>query len=329
MPVWDVPKRVGGQTKFRYRAVVRRKNRDTGEVFSRSKIFDFKRDADAWCKEMEALAALIFSGVDLRSLSEVAKSAVMGRNKKAIDKRNSQLRSLVANFGDVPVTEITKKDVDKYVAMCQQKELSNATIRKHIYLLSKLIKKVDSAKAVTLIATIRNDSDYRAILSTSEHRERRVSDDEISAIIKANRRLRAHVLIAVNSGMRLSEILAMKLTWLKNETIQIPAGKTKTEKSRTIIVTSVFFAELLDMLQVGLPSYTQSGLSNAFTRAAGKAGIVDITFHDLRHEAISRWFEPPFSLTIPEVMSQSGHTSMAMLKRYAHPHIANIRTKIK
>jgi integrase len=39
-------------------------------------------------------------------------------------------------------------------------------------------------------------------------------------------------------------------------------------------------------------------------------------FHDLRHEAVSRFVEAGFS--DQEVSSISGHKSMQMLKRYTH-----------
>ena len=46
-------------------------------------------------------------------------------------------------------------------------------------------------------------------------------------------------------------------------------------------------------------------------------GCPDLHFHDLRHEAISRFFE--MGLTTPEVASISGHRDIRMLMRYAHP----------
>ncbi len=46
------------------------------------------------------------------------------------------------------------------------------------------------------------------------------------------------------------------------------------------------------------------------------AGVPDVWFHDLRHEAISRLVENRFSDL--EVASISGHRSMQMVKRYTH-----------
>jgi len=44
--------------------------------------------------------------------------------------------------------------------------------------------------------------------------------------------------------------------------------------------------------------------------------LSELRFHDLRHEAISRFFE--LGLNIPEVAVISGHRDPRMLFRYTH-----------
>ena len=56
-----------------------------------------------------------------------------------------------------------------------------------------------------------------------------------------------------------------------------------------------------------------------------RAGIVDLHFHDLRHEAISRFFEK--GLSIPEVSLISGHKDVRQLMRYTHLKINNLIDK--
>lgn len=60
--------------------------------------------------------------------------------------------------------------------------------------------------------------------------------------------------------------------------------------------------------------YNVDAISAAFTRACKFLGIVDLHFHDLRHEGISRLFEMGY--TIPLAASVSGHRSWNSLKRY-------------
>ena len=52
----------------------------------------------------------------------------------------------------------------------------------------------------------------------------------------------------------------------------------------------------------------------AWDRLCRRAGIENLYFHDLRHEAISRLFE--MGLSVPEVALVSGHKTPAQLFRY-------------
>lgn len=46
------------------------------------------------------------------------------------------------------------------------------------------------------------------------------------------------------------------------------------------------------------------------------ANVVNVRFHDLRHEATSRLFEK--GLNVMEVAAITGHKTLDMLKRYTH-----------
>ena len=57
-----------------------------------------------------------------------------------------------------------------------------------------------------------------------------------------------------------------------------------------------------------------------------RAGIKDLRFHDLRHEAVSRFFE--MGLSVPEVAFISGHKDYRMLARYTHMTAENVRNRL-
>ena len=63
----------------------------------------------------------------------------------------------------------------------------------------------------------------------------------------------------------------------------------------------------------------------AWERCRSKAGISDLRFHDLRHEAVSRFFE--MGMSVPEVALISGHKDVRQLFRYTHLNPANIFKK--
>lgn len=62
--------------------------------------------------------------------------------------------------------------------------------------------------------------------------------------------------------------------------------------------------------------YDSKSVGAAFTRATRFLGIEDLHFHDLRHEATSRFFEKGYS--IQEVAQFTLHESWMTLKRYTH-----------
>ena len=60
----------------------------------------------------------------------------------------------------------------------------------------------------------------------------------------------------------------------------------------------------------------KDGVANVWRRTCLKADIHNLHFHDLRHEATSRFFER--GLNMIEVSSITGHKTLQMLKRYTH-----------
>ena len=64
----------------------------------------------------------------------------------------------------------------------------------------------------------------------------------------------------------------------------------------------------------------------AWDRLKKKGNFKDLHFHDIRHEAISRFFEK--GLSIPEVALISGHRDYKMLFRYTHLKAEDILRKL-
>ncbi len=71
---------------------------------------------------------------------------------------------------------------------------------------------------------------------------------------------------------------------------------------------------------------TTEAIKRSFARAVRRAGIEDVRFHDLRHEATSRFFER--GLNIMEVSAITGHKDLSMLKRYTHLRAEDLAKKL-
>src|SRR5262249_36021763 len=133
------------------------------------------------------------------------------------------------------------------------------------------------------------------------------------------------------TGMRRSELLNAR--WLdvnwKDRTLRIPV--TKNGHPRTIPLSlqglSVL-ASLGNMHQAHqrLFPLTCEAVKLGWKRLVIRAKINDLHFHDLRHEAVSRFFE--LGLTVPEVALISGHKDARMLFRYTHLKAEDVGRRI-
>ena len=105
---------------------------------------------------------------------------------------------------------------------------------------------------------------------------------------------------------------------------------TKNGSSRDVPLSSKATEVLRGQYMKNLPCpfpVTDNAFRLAWNRLRSRADLGDLRFHDLRHEAISRFFE--MGLSMPEVALISGHKDPRMLFRYTHLDPSHLLTKIK
>ena len=156
-------------------------------------------------------------------------------------------------------------------------------------------------------------------------RSRRLRGEEYERLLSAaeQRRvayLKPVIILAIETAMRRGELLGARKRDLGEgmRTLYIP--DTKTGVPRTIPLSELARSQLVHIDRLSDEQHLFDVSSNAFKltwrRTVDAAGLVDLHFHDLRHEAISRLFEK--RLSMPEIASISGHRDFRMLARYAH-----------
>jgi integrase len=117
---------------------------------------------------------------------------------------------------------------------------------------------------------------------------------------------------------------------VEKRTLHIPI--TKNGHARTIPLSRAALAVLRDLrdhcspLSERLLPITDCAAKMSWKRLAKRARLEDLRFHDLRHEAISRFFEK--GLNVPEVALISGHRDLRMLFRYTHPRAEDVAAKL-
>ena len=154
-------------------------------------------------------------------------------------------------------------------------------------------------------------------------RERRLKQGEYEKLMTACTKTKVWYLwpmieIAIATCMRRGEILSLEWKHIDFERRKALLPNTKNGRSRWVpLATKVI--ELLDRLpkeQERVFPVTDVSVRQSWDRLRRRAGITDLTFHDLRHEGISRQFES--GLRIPQVMAISGHQTANQLFRYVN-----------
>ncbi len=156
-------------------------------------------------------------------------------------------------------------------------------------------------------------------------RQRRLKPEEVGKILQGlettrNKLLKPIVLFAIETAMRQGEIVRAEWKHYDREKRLLHIPVTKNGHPRTIPLTNAA-VEILDGLEKHLeeerifPTTTEA-VKQSWQRLIERSGIQDLHFHDLRHEAVSRFFE--MGLSIPEVALISGHRDFRMLFRYTH-----------
>lgn len=178
-------------------------------------------------------------------------------------------------------------------------------------------------------------------------RNRRLGPTEENRLLEAcdshsNPLLGWLVRLALHTGMRQGEILSLTRDQVDLERRIVRLTETKNGGARTVPLNRAATAVLESALAYGarpidtpLIFFGERGrdgrrrpycFHRAWSDALKRAKITGLRFHDLRHEAVSRFVEA--GLSDQEVAAISGHRSMQTLKRYTHLRAESLVAKL-
>ena len=134
----------------------------------------------------------------------------------------------------------------------------------------------------------------------------------LEAVPERYRIERKVILLAMLTGMRRGELMALESGNIYNGRIVLRPNQTKNGKPRVIPLTE----EALPLVE-SLPfDTTGDRVRGAFEKAREKIGRPDIRFHDLRHCYASLLASKGEALT--SIRDLLGHSSLTVTSRYAH-----------
>ena len=224
------------------------------------------------------------------------------------------------NFVSKPISNISSEDFAQY----RDKRLESvkpATLLRELCIVQHLYAVANKEWGFNIPNPIKNIQKP----TLNNRRERRLTNEEFTFLVKGNYtqvKLRNIIEVALETGMRRGEILNIKKEHIKSQTLLIPI--TKNGHPRTIPLTKRALC-ILENAQLPFPM-SANAVRLAWDKLKKKGNIKDLHFHDLRHEAISRFFEK--GLSIPEVALISGHKDVRMLFRYTHLKAKDILKKL-
>lgn len=169
--------------------------------------------------------------------------------------------------------------------------------------------------------------EYGGLIGPGKARERRPSPDELARVLdQLSPQMGDVVLFAIASAMRRGEVC--RIRWADvDEGRRLVLIRDRKHPKRTqgnhqwvpltdrtgidawVIVQRQPDGERIFPLS---PEF----VSDSFAAACKAAGVVDLHFHDLRHEATSRMFEA--GMAIEQVAIVTGHQDWRNLRRYAN-----------
>ena len=307
----------------KYHVQVRRKG-----LRSVNRSFHSRRDAEAWARHMESQADRHDLPPDPGQLRDITLGQLVVRYRATVSTRKRTAhaeRIVLTAFLRRPICSLRLSDIRTadFAAYRDQRlqQIKPSSLARE---LTPLRHMFEVARKEWGLPIRDNPLASLSIAGADPKRERRLREGELARLLAAARASRNPflvplILFALVTAMRRGEILAMKwadIDWANNALL-IPS--TKTGYSRVIPLVP----EALKVLD-GLPRTGErvfplraNALRLAWERLRKRAGVVDLHFHDLRHEAISRFFE--VGLSTAEVALISGHRDARMLFRYTHP----------
>ena len=328
-----------------------------------TKTFRTKRDAEDWARRSED--EMVRGAYIQRAMADrMTVSSAIGRyltevvptkrpTSQAADKRRA--RVLIKHLGKYSLAALTPEVIAKFrdlrlAGEDRKDELgdprprTNNTVRLDLALLGHMftiaIKEWGVGLPANPVANIRRPA-------PGPGRNRRLTQKEETKLLEAvdaysNPMMSWLVRIALETGMRFSEIASLRRMQVDLNRRIVRLLQTKNTQPRTvplsIAATELFRAALnnpvrpidTDLIFYGEPGRDGKRRPYRFDRMWQKikrdVGIVDLHFHDLRHEAVSRLVEA--GLSDQEVSAISGHKSMQMLKRYTHLRAEDLVARI-
>lgn len=326
---------------------------------TKSETFSTRADAEAWARRVESEIERGLwhdtSEAERTTIADLCKDYRTRVLPKLAGRGNSSALNIIEErLGKIVLAKLTPRQITDFRDW-RLSAVSSESVRKEMGVLSKMIDLASMEWGFTILSNpckqVKRPSPGRA-------RDRRLLPGEQERIEAALKQCRSPYMLplfrlALETAARQGELISIRRPHVDKQRRLVMLYETKNGEDRATPLSSTALAIL-----EGLPSKLKDdrvfpisqGLvvqawGHAIQRARRdyekelrKAGmkedviaadplLLDLTFHDLRHEALSRLAERG-DLSVIELASISGHKTLQMLKRYTHLQAENLAKKL-
>ncbi len=231
-------------------------------------------------------------------------------------------RQFIRHYDEIKPSQLTRKQIDEYVAgLIREKKISESHQNQILSAIKMFYAEVvkQEEKVMNLIRPKR-----------AEKLPHVLSESEVTRLLQVTTNLKHRCLLMLiySAGLRLGEVINLKIADLQPESHRIFIRGGKGKKDRCSILSEKVFVLLSEYFDLYKPvewvfegdnggQYAERSVQNVFTRSKNMAGINPYsTTHTLRHSFATHLLEKGVDLRyIQELL---GHESSKTTEIYTH-----------
>ncbi|MCH7771053.1 MAG: site-specific integrase [Bacteroidetes bacterium] len=243
-------------------------------------------------------------------------------SEQTIKNYSSALKLFLEYIENLKLEQVTDEEIQNYLYYCKtEKKYSYSSMKQVIAAISYLYKKVFNKQIPeALNIELRKPSTLPSVLSTKE----------ISRILVVTKNLKHKtiLLLIYSAGLRLNELLELKIGDVDSEAMKIHIKQGKGKRDRYIMLSENVLNLLREYYKVYKPKhyiiegqnggkYSPKSVQSAFKTALKKAGIKKkATVHTLRHSFATHLLDE--GTDIRYIQELLGHKRLETTQIYTH-----------
>jgi integrase len=296
-----------------------------------------------------ALTFAVFADLFVERARPARRDVTHRANRRAMVRQLAAFSPSGQPFGEKPIGTITEDDFELFMKHLRTQGRAASTRTHYLQLIKTM-----SAWGVRYgyldrpwirpLAELKQEVDTELRREKMAQRNRRLRAGEENAILAgANPRLYRLIVAALETGCRQGELLTLR--WqevsLDRRELRVLAHTAKDDKDRILPISARLLA-VLEMARhdpaghvFGSDAYVfgseigeaTKSVKTAWATACRKAGVIDLRFHDLRHEAGSRFLEAGWPLH--EVQYMLGHADIKTTSTYLNVTLPGLHQSMR